>query len=230
MFDFSSFVFTFDLKGANHHIDSSPSHRTYLGFSVEKDNISRYFVFNSLPFGINTSGHIFTKTLRVLIKYWRSLGHKVIMFLDDGIGGSVSYDQALISSKFIRNSLMEFGFLIAEEKCKWEPSLYCQWLGHSLDFSINRIFITEERVKRLEIALESILAQILLDSSTIPVRFLASVVGQIVAMLSVMGKTVCLKTKFLHKCIMARYSWNSLVQVEIDAVQELIFWKIMQEH
>jgi hypothetical protein len=42
---------------------------------------------------------------------------------------------------------MDFGLA---EKCKWEPSLYCQWLGHSLDFSINRIFITEERVKRLE--------------------------------------------------------------------------------
>jgi hypothetical protein len=24
---------------------------------------------------------------------------------------------------------------------------------------------------------------------------------------------------------MARYSWNLLVQVEVDAVQELIFWK-----
>ena len=27
-----------------------------------------YFVFNSLPFGLSTAGHIFTKVLRVMVK------------------------------------------------------------------------------------------------------------------------------------------------------------------
>lgn len=72
------------------HIDSFPEHTTYLGFRRCCNGIVKYYVNNSLPFGFATAGHIFTKTLRVLVKHWRSLGYKVIMVLDDGIGGDVS--------------------------------------------------------------------------------------------------------------------------------------------
>ena len=33
------------------------------------------------------AGYIFSKVLRVLVKYWRGQGHKVIMYLVDGISG-----------------------------------------------------------------------------------------------------------------------------------------------
>jgi hypothetical protein len=33
---------------------------------------SIYFVFNVLPFGIASAGHIFTKLLKEVVKYWRN--------------------------------------------------------------------------------------------------------------------------------------------------------------
>ena len=80
LFDKGSFVFTFDLKGAYHHIDIFAEHTTYLWFSWIVDGDVKYYVFNSLAFGVCSAGHIFTKVLRELIKHWRSLGFKVIMF------------------------------------------------------------------------------------------------------------------------------------------------------
>ena len=70
----------------------------WLGFSFQMDGKLRYFVFNSLPFGLSIAGHIFSKVLRVVVKLWRENGHKMIMFQDDGIGGSTRYDKALLSS------------------------------------------------------------------------------------------------------------------------------------
>ena len=58
-------------------------------------------------------GHIFSKVLRVVVKFWRANGHK-IMFLDDGIGGSVRYDMALVSRNVARETLLSLGLLIAK--------------------------------------------------------------------------------------------------------------------
>ena len=129
LFSAGDFLFKFDLKSAYHHIMVLDSHRKYLGFKwVSKENV-RYFRFNVLPFGLATAGYIFTKFTREMIKFWRSEGYKIVMYLDDGLGGHSSYEFALQVSDYIHGSLSEFGFLIAEEKCEWIPKQNLIWLG-----------------------------------------------------------------------------------------------------
>ena len=55
---------------------------------------------------------------------------KCHFIFDDGLGGDVSYDKALLSSQYIRQDLIAFGFLIADEKCQWIPSQISVWLGY----------------------------------------------------------------------------------------------------
>ena len=226
MFEPNSFLYTFDLKSAYHHIDIYTEHTTYLGFSIKENGIDKYFVYNSLPFGIASAGHIFTKTLRVAIKMWRRNGKRVIMFLDDGIGGDKNYETALKSSRYVRESLNELGFILAIDKCVWKPTMVVIWLGHTLNFNVNRLFITEDRIMRLENTVRSILFQIRNDKlNVVAVRFLASVVGQIISLQSVFGKLVSRKTRYLYKCIFSRASWNAPVIVGSKAEQELEFWQ-----
>jgi hypothetical protein len=59
-----------------------------LGFSWNFENNEKYFVFNVLPFGLASTGHIFTKVLKEAVMYWRNQGLKIIMYLDDGLGGA----------------------------------------------------------------------------------------------------------------------------------------------
>ena len=113
LFQPGSYIFTYDLKSAYHHIDICETHWTFLGFSWELDGETKYFVYCSLPFGIATAGHIYTKVLRVVVAFMRSKGHKLVMFLDDGIGGDTSFNKALSSSEFVQQSILEFGFLLA---------------------------------------------------------------------------------------------------------------------
>ena len=90
------------IHSAYHHIMIKSEMRTYLGFSVDYDGVDRFFVYNVAPFGLATSGFIFSKVLRVLVAYWRGQGHKVIMFLDDGIGGHPNYEMAVKLSQYIK--------------------------------------------------------------------------------------------------------------------------------
>lgn len=226
MFEEGSFLFTFDLKSAYHSIDINQGSRSWLGFSLQADGKVKYYVFNSLPFGLATAGHIFSKVLRVVVKFWRANGHKIIMFLDDGIGGSTRFSQAILSGNFARETLLSLGFLLAEEKCQWMPNQRVTWLGHNINMSVGKLFITEERIDRLEMAIQSLLYQFERDLySLIPVRALASVVGQIISLQNVIGKKVRLMTRELYSCILSRASWNAPVLVTDEAKSELLFWK-----
>ena len=137
--------------------------------------------------------------MRVVITYWRALGLRVAMFLDDEIGGDNSYEGALQVSKFVRTSLLEFGFLIAENKCVMEPAQVCTWLGYVWNFLEGQICLTDERICRLEASLDSLIFQLRYEKmNLIPARFLACVVGQIISLQNAIGKLVRLRTRFLY--------------------------------
>lgn len=225
MFEKGTFMFSFDIRGAYHHIDIYPEHRTFLGFSWTENGQIKLYVFNSLPFGLATAGHVFSKVVRTIVKFWRSMGVKVITFLDDGLGGDISYENALLASNFIKESIQNFGFLLANEKCDWDPKLQSVWLGHFICMKSGRLFITEERISRLELAIGSLLSQLKGQFlQIVPARFAASIAGQIISLQNVLGKIVRLKTREMYKCINSRLSWDSPVYISEEAVIELNFW------
>jgi hypothetical protein len=49
----------------------------------------------------SNKGYIFSKVMREIVKYWRGKGFKIIMYLDDGLGGATYYEEALSTSKII---------------------------------------------------------------------------------------------------------------------------------
>ena len=144
------------------------------------------------------------------MKYWRSLGHKIVMFLDDGIGVDSCYEIASATNMFVEESIVDFGFLLADDKCYWEPVREIVWLGHVLNMNEHILYITEDRIKRLESFTDSLLFELRGNSSRIiKVRALASVVGQVISLQSVLGKIVRLCRRELYKCILSTASWNA---------------------
>ena len=202
-----------------------PGHRTFLGFSWQINGITKYFVYNVLPFGISTAGFIFTKLLKVPLKKWRSEGHKVVLFLDDGLGGNGSYNEALISSQFIRQDLIDFGFIIADEKCQWVPSQVIVWMGYVWNSVSGTIQVTNERICRTESLLNELITEVTDGNVILPVRKIARIIGQLISMQSAVGHLVRLRTRSLYICVQTRASWDAPVMVSSEALGELIFWK-----
>lgn len=225
LFQTGDFLFTFDLKSAYHHVMILKSHRTYLGFHWTQHGVTRYFVFNVLPFGISTAGYIFTKLLRAVVKSWRGKGHKVIVFLDDGIGGAQGKERAVEMSAFIRQDLLAFGFLLADEKCSWDPALVVTWLGHVWDMLSGKVSVTPERLERLDRTLDWFISQVSKGFLIFTARKLAGLIGQIISMQCGIGSVVRLRTRALYKCLLAKASWDAPVMIQSDALKELVFWK-----
>ena len=59
LFDRGTHLFSWDLRSAYHHISVFSAHRQYLGFQLKEGQVSKYYVFCALPFGLSTSGYVF---------------------------------------------------------------------------------------------------------------------------------------------------------------------------
>lgn len=101
MFNKGNFCFSHDIKSAYHHIEMFDTDRTYLGFQWK----NKYYVFSVLPFGLYTSGFIFSKVMREILKHWRNQGLKMIMYLIDGLGGEDNFLETLKTINKVKSDL-----------------------------------------------------------------------------------------------------------------------------
>ena len=222
MFKQGDYLCTFDLRSAYHHISINEFHRIYLGFAHDEGSVKNYYNFNVLPFGISTAGYIFTKLLRNVINHWRSQGHKIILFLDDGILGADSYENCQNLAKQIKQDLLDLGFLLAEEKCDWEPKQVVSWLGHVFDTSKAELHITEDRVKKALTFISNLINEISEEKVWVHVKNLASAIGQFQSMRHVLGSRVDIMTKWSHMCVNTRTSWFYYVKTNVQVSNESI--------
>ena len=118
------FVYKFDIKQGYYHIDIKSEHQRYLGFPWEINGKVHYFVFIISPIGLISAPFIFSKTMRVLVKYCRENNVKICCFLDGGAGMEVAFHMAFTISEFLRNSKIQSWFVVNQEKPAWYPTIY----------------------------------------------------------------------------------------------------------
>ena len=112
-----------------------------------------------MPFGLSSAPYIFTKLVRALVGYWRGLGRRIVMFLDDGIGGAPDFIACQEVSRLCRVDLEKAGFFVNDQKSVWIPSQVGVWLGYCLNF--NRCFISmpSAKIMKLKESISRILSQ-----------------------------------------------------------------------
>ncbi len=74
----------FDLKSAYYHVKIAEPHHKYLGASLPTPSGLLYFVYNVLPFGLNSAVHVITKIFKPIISYLHQKGVCMSIYMDDG--------------------------------------------------------------------------------------------------------------------------------------------------
>ena len=141
------------------------------------------------------------------------------MFLDDGLGGGSSIQSAILVSQVVRD-LIQFGFLLSDSKCLWNPMQKQTWLGHIFNMSINQLFVTKTRLQKLEQSLHNILN----CPQKVTARQLAAVAGQIVSMSRAIGPKVYFYTRHIYFAIETREHWGSILTFNFKLTTELQYW------
>ena len=216
----NGWLFKFDIKSAYHHVVIHPDFRTYLGFSWK----DRYYVFNVLPFGLSMGPYIFTKLMRVLVKYWRQMGIRITMYLDDGAG--TDRNQAICAQHAlkVKSSLGEAGFATEESKCIWTPSQCEVFLGLLWNLRNNVVSIPQEKLQCYKVNIDRGLMS--LHKTT--ARHLAKIAGQIMACKPVIGNVARLMSRSIYAAIDTAQTqgWDTKVDMsaEILLKAQISFW------
>ena len=213
------YMIKFDLKSGYHHIDIHPEFQKYLGFAWEMDGRVRFYEFTVLPFGLSSAGHIFTKVVRVLVNYWRSFGIPIIVYLDDG-WVCEQYQRCVDIAKFLRKTLHMAGFLVNEDKYKFDPSDQLTWLGFKWNLQKGTIEVPIDKIHNIY----ELLSYILSNQSDVSARKLASFVGKIISLKPALGNICQLMTRKLCMLICCRRGWDYRISISDACVQELRFW------
>ena len=163
---------------------------------------------HSLPFGLSTACFIFTKLMRVLVKYWRNHSIRIVVFLDHGLGMDKGRTLATSASELVQKSLRGTGFLDHQEKSKWMPKVQVSWLGFNIDLCRCEITVPDEKIESLR--------RQLMEANTkgsLQARVLASIAGKIIAMGLGIGPMTRFMTRSMYILLESRASWNCFLRL-----------------
>ncbi len=209
------YLFAFDLKSGYHHVDIAQVHFKYLGIAWG----GKFYVFTVLPFGLASACYLVTKLVRPLVRYWRSKGLRIIVYLDDGISAVAGEQAAMEGSQLVRSTLAKAGFVAHPTKSKWQPTRRLIWLGFVVDTALGQVEVPQDKLLALHGTLERAT-----QSERIQARSLASIVGKIISMGLAFGPESRFMTHSLYAVLESRHAWCETLLLSGEASEELRFW------
>ena len=213
------FLFIYDMRDGYFHVKLHKDFRKYLGFKLLIDGKLVYGQFCVGFLGLSDMPWLFTKIFRVLIKHWRSLHIKSVIYLDDGWNFHKSLVVAREASRHIRSDLLRAGVVWSIKKCVWEPTREVEWLGMVWNAENLTLKISGTRIDKLKASISK-----LLDWKHFSICQLASVVGQIISLGPVMGNITRLRSRFAQMEIARAESYDISVELTSLVARELVFW------
>ena len=128
------------------------------------------------------------------MRRWRSLGIRCVVYIDDGIVGAESYQAAKLAGDTVTSDLDHSGLVLNVLKSHLTPMQIGRWLGFIIDLCAGTYKVPEDRITKLKESLA-----LVLGNPTVPVRLLASVVGQLIAMGLAIGPAPRLRTRAFYQ-------------------------------
>ncbi|GJP65909.1 hypothetical protein CLOP_g22809, partial [Closterium sp. NIES-67] len=122
-------MFSFDLKSGYHNVEIHASYGKFLGFLFE----GHYYSFHSLPFGLATAPFLFTQLIKQVAKRWRTIGMRVVPYVDDLLFLCKSHLYARSTCATVVRDLRAAGFIINSKKLHLNPSRHIAFLGLEID-------------------------------------------------------------------------------------------------
>ena len=217
----------FDITSAYHFCEIFYPHTEFLGFlwlGLDTHWKRAFYKFLVLPLGLNSACYYFTKLIHPLVTKWRGEGKLVLMYLDDGFGCVQSFKRAFELGCEIQFDLLKSGFVPKAESCIWEPVQCLEFLGCTLNSEEGTICILERRIFKAQCTISELL-QAQNVHRRIPVRNVASTVGQIISMPIVIEHISQITTRYLSMDILSVWSRSSFISLSGGSIDHLKFWQ-----
>ena len=218
---------TTDIDKAYYCVALHPSAQAYLGWSWR----GKYYMPTCLIFGLSIAPRVFTKLMRPMMAFMRSLHVRVLGMIDDYMWAAQPENSEALRD-VVRIVLPQLGWRL-NAKCVWEPADEVLMLGMLIN---TKEFVVKAPTKKIDataLAIQFVLRDVS-NSRRPSMKQLQRVTGLLMSMMLALP-AVRVFTRALYRCIAvtqeaieiakihgARYS--TLVDLSEEAVSELEFW------
>ena len=205
---------TLDIKNGFHHIPINIEFRDYFGFSWRGE----FFHWCVLPFGWCASPYFFGKTLKPVIKFLRSKGIRLVLYVDDFLilaqVSDIFYHKDLVIE-----TLTALGWNINYQKSDLEPSHSKLFLGYIVNTeSEPYLEIPSDKCKKLKKDISRILVK-----QCVQARVLARAAGLCISVVRAVGPGK-LMLRGVYRLLSTREHWGSVLVLSPDAIADLSWW------
>ena len=139
------FMTKLDLRDAYLTVPVNKRSRIYLRFIWR----SVLYQFACLPFGLSSSGRIFTKAMKPVIAFLRAMGIRLLIFLDM-LNMASSHELAMQHTGLVIQVLTSLGFVINFPKSILIPSKVLPYLGFEVNSDLMKLFLPREKLLNLK--------------------------------------------------------------------------------
>ena len=163
-----SFFTSVDLCEAYWSVPIHEDDKKYLKF-VWKGQL---FAFTALPFGLSSAPRVFTKILKPVFSYIRSLGISSFYYIDDSLVQDQSYSHCKENTKVLVEVLESLGFEVNKDKSVMEPAQSVEYLGYIINSVDYKVYLPDEKIEKIRSCSEKVLS-----SEFVKIRLVARLVG-----------------------------------------------------
>lgn len=213
-----------DLKDAYFGIPIDNKDSKYLVFRA----LGKLYAFRALPFGLATAPYTYTRVTKVVATYLRSLGLKLVVYLDDWLFIGNSKDELTSHIELALSVLNSLGFVINDDKSELAPSQKIEFLGFELDslaMTIAAPALKITKVKSLALSISKL--------EKAPARQVAQLCG-LLASLKLASELSRLKSRALQRLLKGiernNRGFNKLINISAEAKEEAAFWSAAPLH
>jgi hypothetical protein len=224
LFRSGDWLISADLRSGYYHVNISEEDQEYLGFQFE----GQYYVFTSLPFGLGSAPYAFTMLTRQMVKHWRSLGIRLIHYLDDYLWMAPTRELALLLAQRVRADMAALGFYVNDEKSQFEPTQLLEHLGFMVDTGRMVFDVPDRRRAKLLAVAQDLLSYARSHDGRVVARQASRVAGHIQSLFLALGPITRLRTRYLNRdmrpALTGTLSWNRHITLSDEAHQDVAFW------
>jgi hypothetical protein len=140
------FATSLDIKSAFNHVLTNPSALPYLTFYFD----GKSYTWKGMPFGAKHSPLIFTKLMKIVLKYIREKWKvRCIGYMDDLLFLHENQEELGRITQEIADYLEWIGWILSKEKCELVPKQQICFLGWIWDFQTMEVKMKKERRESL---------------------------------------------------------------------------------
>ncbi len=214
----------FDLKSAYYNVRITDEHVQYLGASVLIEGRKQYFVFRHLPFGLNSAVAAITKLWKPLIAYFHLNNIRASIYIDDGRILASSDAQAEQFRVFVYDVIKKAGWILASNKSDGplEASKRKLYLGFEIQTDSMLVLCPSKKLLKVcELITTSLALEIM------PVKHLAKLLGNVIALLPSHGSVVRICTGSGYAALenhVDNFGWTGMLKLTPAIKIELRFF------